>query len=104
MKAWCVVKLDMGSLYDMGVPNVARGAVTYAYAAVQNKSERAHDFDGNHSVYFTDTAEAAEIVAKYLAERNPTSTWVVAKNTCGFKTSPGPVSKGVFSDKGYFPG
>jgi len=103
MKPYCIFRADPKSLFDFGVPNPEARRGSMAYASTQQVSERPHDFDGKHNIYFADDEAQANACAEYLAAHNPSVSWVVAKSASSFRTAPGPVTKGVYTDKGFFP-
>ena len=105
MKPWCVVRVDQAHTFDFGVPDATgrRDRAAIAYAAPQVASDRPHDFSGVHQVYFADDEPQANVLAEYLAQRTPGNGWLVAKSASLFRTQPGPVTRGVYTEKGFFP-
>jgi hypothetical protein len=104
MKPYCVFRADTKSLFDFGVPGQNRDRnLCVAYACQQTLSERPHDFDGKHAVYYADDEASANMLANHLANSCPGVSWVVAKSVSSFRAAPGPVTKGVYTDKGFFP-
>lgn len=105
MKPWCVIRVAQAHTYEFPVPDPRRERVRggIAYASPQALSERPHDFSGDHAVYFSDDEPQANLLAEFMAAKFPAQSWLVAKSASLFRTQPGPVTKGVYSDKGFFP-
>lgn len=104
MKPYAVVRVvDGPQLYDLTPPREIMRNTVYANVLSANVGTRPQDFTGEHPVYFVETQAEGETLASALALKTPGVYWVVCKSTSSFRTTPGPVSKAVFSDAGMFP-
>jgi len=104
MKPYAVVRVvDGPQLYDLTPPREITRATVYANVLSERSGVRPQDFSGDHPVYFTETLQEGETLASALALKTPGIYWVVCKSTSSFRTTPGPISKAVFSDAGMFP-
>lgn len=104
MKPYAVVRVvDGPQLFDLQPPRDVLRQVVYANVFPPDAARRPQDFTGEHPVYFVETLADGETLASALAQKTPGVYWVVCKSTSSFRTTPGPVSKAVFSDAGMFP-
>lgn len=102
MKPFVIVRFDADKVYDMVLPREAGGRGVF-WATKEAESQAPHYFDGKHPAYFAETEEDAQTLASYLASKNPGSYWVVAKSATSFRSTPGPVAKAIFTDRGMLP-
>jgi hypothetical protein len=107
MKQHMVVLIQSGGeLYDhqyrrRGLGEAGDG-VLYLYPT-QTADEWNGAFSGKKELYFTNSVDEAQFLAKYLCGKYPGNRYVVASAAFLYQSTPGPVVGAQFSEKGVLP-
>lgn len=108
MKMFGVARHNRADNYGFNFEYLAadqRFRATTAYAQPADKAALRDwmELQNEQILWFTDTMEAAEILAKELARKFPGNEYVAFKSEFVFKAPPGEVTKSQFTSKGLLP-
>ena len=102
MKQFVVIRI--GDYLDMRIPGWAGdNANRFAYWQFQQESHSGSDMPRTHDIYYTDSLESAQHMAKQLATRNPGNRYMVASGVNLYECKAAPVIASRWTDAGLLP-
>lgn len=81
MKPFLVVIYNENAVFDFGFRENRNGGVQIAYAERHMQGMPYPEHLQKHPVFYTETEEEAQALAKMLTEKHPGSNWLVARAT-----------------------
>ena len=102
MKQFVVVRI--GELLDMRIPNwIGVQHHRFGFWQFQRESSDGGGMSRDHDMYFTESLESAQCLAKELAKKNPGTQYMVAAGSDVYECKAAPVMSARWTAAGLLP-